>query len=92
MSPGPSDSTVRVAGAPSDIPEGNIAQLFLEAVDTHQKNDALKYKIVSGNTEGIFTLNESSGVLKLTKNALDADDRIYALEVTAEAQHGATSE
>ena len=44
MSSGPGDSTVRVAGAPSDIPEGNIAQLFLEAVDTHQKNDALKYK------------------------------------------------
>ncbi len=28
----------------ADIPEGNLAELFLEAVDTHKKPDALKYK------------------------------------------------
>ena len=28
----------------AEIPEGNIAELFLEAVDTHKKPDALKYK------------------------------------------------
>jgi long-chain acyl-CoA synthetase len=33
-----------VAGAPFDIPAGNIAGLFLDAVDTFQKPDALKYK------------------------------------------------
>ncbi len=35
---------LRTAGAPLEIPGRNIAQLFLEAVDTHQKPDALKFK------------------------------------------------
>ncbi|MGD2151984.1 MAG: long-chain fatty acid--CoA ligase [Gemmatimonadales bacterium] len=35
---------LRIAGAPADSPEGNVAQLFLEAVDSHRKPNALKYK------------------------------------------------
>jgi long-chain acyl-CoA synthetase len=35
----------RTAGAPADIPEGNIAELFLAAVDGLQKPDALKVKV-----------------------------------------------
>ncbi len=35
---------LKIAGGPADIPEGNIAELFLDAVDTHAKPDALKYK------------------------------------------------
>lgn len=35
---------VRRAGGPAEIPEGNLAQLFVDAVDRHQKPDALKYK------------------------------------------------
>jgi long-chain acyl-CoA synthetase len=35
---------LQVAGAPADGPEGNLARLFLEAVDTHRKPDALRYK------------------------------------------------
>ena len=34
----------QVAGAPADIPEENIAHLFLEAVDGYQKPDAVRYK------------------------------------------------
>ncbi len=39
-----SRSNLQRAGGPADIPEGNVAELFLEAVDTHQKPAALKYK------------------------------------------------
>jgi len=35
---------VRIAGAPADGPEGNVAQLFLEAVDSYRKPNALKCK------------------------------------------------
>jgi long-chain acyl-CoA synthetase len=35
---------LRTAGALVEMPGRNIAQLFLEAVDTHQKPDALKFK------------------------------------------------
>ena len=34
----------RTAGEPVDIPRGNLAQLFLDAVDTYGKPDALKHK------------------------------------------------
>jgi long-chain acyl-CoA synthetase len=33
-----------VAGEPAAVPEGNIAQLFLDAVDNYRKPDALKFK------------------------------------------------
>jgi long-chain acyl-CoA synthetase len=39
-----SGQILRAAGAPADIPEGNVAELFLEAVDKYRKPDALKYK------------------------------------------------
>jgi long-chain acyl-CoA synthetase len=39
-----SSPTLRIAGAPADGPPGNVAQLFLEAVDTHRKPNALRYK------------------------------------------------
>ncbi len=34
----------RSAGSHSEIPDGNVAELFLQAVDTYRKPDALKYK------------------------------------------------
>jgi len=37
-------SIVRTAGGTADIAEGNLAQLFLGAVDAYDKPDALKYK------------------------------------------------
>lgn len=37
-------AVVRSVGVAAGKPEGNIAQLFLEAVDGHRKVDALKYK------------------------------------------------
>ncbi|UCC73502.1 MAG: long-chain fatty acid--CoA ligase [Gemmatimonadota bacterium] len=43
-----STSILRSAGSPADVPEGNIAELFLEAVDTHQKTDALRHKQADG--------------------------------------------
>ncbi|NIN71211.1 MAG: AMP-binding protein [Gemmatimonadetes bacterium] len=39
-----STPVLRIAGAPADDPQGNVAQLFLEAVDTHCKPNALRYK------------------------------------------------
>ncbi|UCC83393.1 MAG: long-chain fatty acid--CoA ligase [Gemmatimonadota bacterium] len=39
-----STSVLRIAGAPADDPQGNVAQLFLEAVDTHRKPNALRYR------------------------------------------------
>ncbi len=44
MEGGTSSPVLRIAGAPADGPRGNIAQLFLEAVDTHRKPDALRCK------------------------------------------------
>ncbi len=44
MASEPSTKLVRTVGAPAYIPEGTIAELFLTAVDAHQKPDALKYK------------------------------------------------
>ena len=37
-------SGLRVAGALGGVPEGNIARLFLDAIDAYQKPNALKYK------------------------------------------------
>ncbi len=34
----------RAADSPTQSPEANVAQLFLETVDTHRKPDALKFK------------------------------------------------
>jgi long-chain acyl-CoA synthetase len=39
-----SSPTLRIVGAPADGPPGNVAQLVLEAVDTHRKPNALRYK------------------------------------------------
>jgi long-chain acyl-CoA synthetase len=39
-----STPVLRIAGAPADSPEGSVAQLFLEAVESHRKPDALRYK------------------------------------------------
>ncbi len=44
MSTEPTTKVIRKAGAPADIPAGNVAELFLEAVDGFVKPDALKYK------------------------------------------------
>ncbi|MGD2218423.1 MAG: long-chain fatty acid--CoA ligase [Gemmatimonadales bacterium] len=44
MEGGASSPVLQIAGAPADEPEGNVAQLFLEAVDRHRKPCALKYK------------------------------------------------
>ena len=45
MAPDRAKPTLRIAGAPAtDIAAGNIAELFLAAVDGYQKPDALKYK------------------------------------------------
>ncbi|UCF18516.1 MAG: long-chain fatty acid--CoA ligase [Gemmatimonadota bacterium] len=35
---------LRTAGESSEIPEGNVAELFLGAIDSFQKSDALRYK------------------------------------------------
>ena len=37
-------AVLRIAGAPADVPVGNVAQLFLEAADSYRKPDALRYK------------------------------------------------
>jgi long-chain acyl-CoA synthetase len=39
-----STPVLRIAGAPADSPEGSVARLFLEAVDSHRKPNALRYK------------------------------------------------
>lgn len=35
---------LRIAGAPADVPEGNVAQLFLDAMDSHRRPNALRHK------------------------------------------------
>ena len=54
--------------------------------------DVLTYKFVGGNEEGFFSLDEDSGELKLTKDAIDANSKLYELKVVAEDQSGAKSE
>ncbi len=45
MTPQRTNPTLRTVGAPAiDMPTGNIAQLFLGAIDRYGKPDALKYK------------------------------------------------
>ncbi len=44
MSTDSSASFRAIIGEPADIPAGNIAQLFLEAVQAYDRPDALKYK------------------------------------------------
>lgn len=74
---------------PVSLLEGAPVSQLVRVVGQDVDGDALGYAIQSGNTAGLFSINEQ-GFLSSTRTAVQADVGIHVLEVLVSDGHGGT--